>query len=169
MYQHEQYSYMYKEYHVPKEACYPYQLMSKVDADRDILYRVRCAPLNAFYSMIMEDTPGYIPSSHWSKPPLAESSRSSSRSSDRGASASISRAPARRNQETSKSQVLLRKTSSGAAPNTYRPGAIKTSNGVRDTTPLLVKRRVIPMKAGTIQIMTTVFTTQDYFQQIRGS
>jgi hypothetical protein len=101
MYQHEQYSHMYKEYHVPAEACYPYPLMSKVDADRDILYRVRCAPLNAFYSMIMEDTPGYVPRGHWSKPPIQEPSRSSSRGSDR--SASVSRSAEGDNQRSSKS------------------------------------------------------------------
>jgi hypothetical protein len=65
---------MYKTYHVPADTCTPYELMSKVDSDRDILYRLRCAPLNEFYSMLMEDTPGYIPSKHWSKPSIQESS-----------------------------------------------------------------------------------------------
>ena len=83
------------------DACYPFQLMSKVDADRDILYRVRCAPLNDFYSMIMEDTPGYVPSRHWSKPPILDPSRSSSRNSDR--CASVSRSAERGDQRSSKS------------------------------------------------------------------
>ncbi len=61
-YKHDRYSVMYKSYHVPADTWSPYELMSKVDSDRDILYRLRCAPLNAFYSMLMEDTPGYVPS-----------------------------------------------------------------------------------------------------------
>jgi hypothetical protein len=69
-YKHDQYSVMYKTYHVPADTCTPYELMSKVDSDRDILYRFRCAPLSDFYSMLMEDIPGYVPSKHWSKPPI---------------------------------------------------------------------------------------------------
>ncbi len=53
--------------------------MSKVDKDRDILYRFRCAPLSAFYSMLMEDTPGYVPSAHWSKSKSSVVSRSDDR------------------------------------------------------------------------------------------
>jgi hypothetical protein len=100
-YKHDRYSDLYKSYHVPEETCSPYELMSKVDQDRGILYRLRCAPLNAFYSMLMEDTPGYIPSEHWTKPPIYEPSRvksirdgrstSSSRSSR--SSESISKSP----------------------------------------------------------------------------
>ncbi len=47
--------------------------MSKVDLDRDILFRFRCAPLSEFYSMLMEDTPGYVPSGHWNRPPIRDS------------------------------------------------------------------------------------------------
>ncbi len=64
-------------------------------------------------------------------------------------------------------RVVLKKTSSGGALNIYRPGAIKISNGVRGSTPLLGKKMVVPMKAETIQIMTTVSMIQDYFQQRR--
>jgi hypothetical protein len=89
-YKHDQYSIMYASYHVPANTCTPYELMSKADLDRDILYRLRCAPLNDFYSMLMEDTPGYVPSRHWSKPPIHESSSTTSRNDDRSISASRS-------------------------------------------------------------------------------
>jgi hypothetical protein len=90
-YKHDRYSMMYTSYHVPVASCSPYELMSKVDLDRDILYHVRCAPLNEFYSMLMEDTPGwYVPSVHWSKPPIQESSSTTSRDDDRDKSASRS-------------------------------------------------------------------------------
>jgi hypothetical protein len=36
-FKHPQYSMMYKSYHVPEESCSPYELMSKVDKDRDII------------------------------------------------------------------------------------------------------------------------------------
>jgi hypothetical protein len=52
-YKHDRYSIMYRSYHVPADTCSPYELMSKVDKDRDILYRLRCAPLNEFYSMLI--------------------------------------------------------------------------------------------------------------------
>ncbi len=42
LYKHDQYTMMYTAYHVPVNACFPYELMSKVDGDRDILYRLRC-------------------------------------------------------------------------------------------------------------------------------
>jgi hypothetical protein len=70
---------MYTSYHVPANSCTPYELMSKVDKDRSILLRLRCAPLNDFYSILMEDTPGYIQSPHWSKPPIREASSTTSR------------------------------------------------------------------------------------------
>jgi hypothetical protein len=61
-YKHDQHAMLYSSYYVPAESCSPYELMSKVDLDRDILYRLRCAPLNEFYSMPMEDMPEYVPS-----------------------------------------------------------------------------------------------------------
>ena len=79
-YKHPRYALMYKSYDVPEDSCSPWELMSKVDKDRDILYRVRCAPLNEFYSMLMEDTTGYVPSPHWIKPPIHESSSAPLRS-----------------------------------------------------------------------------------------
>ena len=72
-FKHPRYSTMYKGYDVPEMTCTPYELMSKVDLDRDILFRFRCAPLNEFYSMLMEDTPGYVPSGHWNRPPIRDS------------------------------------------------------------------------------------------------
>jgi hypothetical protein len=89
-YKHDQYSVMYKSYHVPADTCTPYELMSKVDSNRDILYRLRCALLNEFYNMLMEDTPEYVPSKHWSKPPIQESSRVMSKRDDRSKSSSRS-------------------------------------------------------------------------------
>ncbi len=56
-FKHEGYSMMYTSYHVPANSCTPYELMNKVDQDRGILLRLRRAPLNDFYSMLMEDTP----------------------------------------------------------------------------------------------------------------
>ena len=87
-FKHDGYSMMYKSYNVPANACTPYELMSKVDQDRNILLRFRCAPLNDFYSMIMEDTPGFIPSPHWSKPSIEGSSRAKSRNDSRSISRS---------------------------------------------------------------------------------
>ena len=72
-FKHPLYSTLYKSYDVPENTCAPYELMSKVDLDRDILFRVRCAPLCEFYSMLMEDTPGYVPSGHWNRPPIQDS------------------------------------------------------------------------------------------------
>jgi hypothetical protein len=89
-YKHDQYSVMYKTYHVSADTCSPYELMSKVDSDRDILYRFRCAPRSEFYSMFMEDTPGYVPSKHWCKPSIQESSRAMSKRDDRSKSSSRS-------------------------------------------------------------------------------
>jgi hypothetical protein len=89
-FKHPRYSMMYKSYDVPEDSCSPYELMSKVDKDRDILYRFRCAPLNEFYSMLMEDTPGYVPSAHWTKPPIQESSSAPLRSDERERSTSRS-------------------------------------------------------------------------------
>jgi hypothetical protein len=45
---------------------------------------------NEFYSMLMEDTPGYVPSEHWSKPPIQELSSAMSRNDGRIKSASRS-------------------------------------------------------------------------------
>jgi hypothetical protein len=87
-FKHEGYSMMYKSYNVPANSCTPYELMSKVDKDRGILLRLRCAPLNDFYSMLMEDTPGYIPSAHCSKPPIKELSSARSRDNSRSVSGS---------------------------------------------------------------------------------
>ncbi len=81
---------MYTSYHVPANSCMPYELMNKVDLDRSILLRLRCTPLNDFYSMLMEDTPRYVPSPHWSKPPIHESLSTTSRKDSRSVSASRS-------------------------------------------------------------------------------
>ena len=46
--------------------------------------------VNAFYNMLMEDTPGYVPSKHWFKPPIQESSRVMSKRDNRSKSSSRS-------------------------------------------------------------------------------
>jgi hypothetical protein len=34
--------------------------------DMDVVYRKRCCQLNKFYSMLIKDNPGYIPTPNWS-------------------------------------------------------------------------------------------------------
>jgi hypothetical protein len=51
---------MRQQYHVPENACTPKELYSKM-ADGSQLYLHRCVPLSRFYSMLIEDTPGYVP------------------------------------------------------------------------------------------------------------
>jgi hypothetical protein len=95
-FKHPRYSVMYKGYDVPEATCAPYDLMSKVDLDRDILFRFRCAPLNEFYSMLMEDTPGYVPSGHWNRPPIQDSLSAPLRNDDaRKSTSSSSKSPER--------------------------------------------------------------------------
>ena len=93
-FKHPRYSTLYKSYDVPEMTCTPYELMSKVDKDRDILFRLRCAPLNEFYSMLMEDTPGYVPSGHWNRPPIRDSLSAPLRKDDaRRSTSSSSKSP----------------------------------------------------------------------------
>jgi hypothetical protein len=60
-YRHDKYEYMRQQYHVPENTCTPKELHSKM-ADGNQLYLHRCVPLSRFYSMLIEDTPGYVPS-----------------------------------------------------------------------------------------------------------
>jgi hypothetical protein len=130
-YTHDQYSFMYMSYHVPADTCSPYELMSKVDKDRDILYRLRCVPLSEFYSMLMEDTPGYVPSGHWSKPPIQELSRGKSIRDDRSKSSSRSsqspesapKSPIM-NQESSKHVSRIQESSKHMSSSSREPTAI---------------------------------------------
>jgi hypothetical protein len=61
-YKHERYSVICQKYRIPAEGCTPKELMRSVERkDMNILYRKRCCQLNKFYSMLLKDTPGYIP------------------------------------------------------------------------------------------------------------
>ncbi len=60
-YWHDKYEYMRQQYHVPENTCTPKELYAKM-ADGNQVYLHRCVPLSRFYSMLIEDTPGYVPS-----------------------------------------------------------------------------------------------------------
>jgi hypothetical protein len=119
---HPRYSMMYKHYHVPEESCSPYKLMSKVDKDRDVLYRIRCAPLNEYYSMLMEDTPGYVPSAHWDRSQSSVVSRNNDRDRSISRSSNSSEYPLKnpiKNLDES-SSVMMRKSSSAREPSSTK-------------------------------------------------
>jgi len=117
-FKHPQYSIMYKSYDVPETTCAPYELMSKVDLDRDLLLRCRCAPLCEFYSMLMEDTPGYVPSGHWNRPPIQDSLSAPLRNDD---ARKITSSSSKSQERSAKSPVqnfdkASRKTSTSKSP-----------------------------------------------------
>jgi hypothetical protein len=61
-YKHERYSVICQKYRIPSEVCIPKELMRSVERkDMNMLYQKRCCQLNKFYSMLLKDTPGYIP------------------------------------------------------------------------------------------------------------
>ncbi len=61
-YKHEKYSQICQKYHIPSEVCTPKELMRSVERkEMNVLYRRRCCQFNKFYSMLLKDTPGYIP------------------------------------------------------------------------------------------------------------
>jgi hypothetical protein len=61
-FKHERYAQICQKYHIPSEVCTPKELMRSVERkEMNVLYRKRCCQLNKFYSMILKDTPGYIP------------------------------------------------------------------------------------------------------------
>jgi hypothetical protein len=61
-FKHERYSQICQKYHIPAEVCSPKELMRSVERkEMNTLYRKRCCQLNKFYSMLLKDTPGYIP------------------------------------------------------------------------------------------------------------
>jgi hypothetical protein len=59
-FRHDKYEYMRQQYNVPENTCTPKELYSKM-SDGSQLYLHRCVPLSRFYSMLIEDTPGYVP------------------------------------------------------------------------------------------------------------
>jgi hypothetical protein len=72
-YPHGRYESLQKQYRIPQEVCPPKELMGNLTQNEDILYRFRCCPVNRYYSMLLEDTPGYVannfkPKSHDFKP-----------------------------------------------------------------------------------------------------
>jgi hypothetical protein len=60
-YRHDKYEYMRQQYHIPENTCTPKELYAKM-ADGNQLYLQKCVPLSRLYSMLIEDTPGYVPS-----------------------------------------------------------------------------------------------------------
>ena len=61
-FKHERYAQMGVKYHIPAEVCTPKELMRSVEQrEMNTLYRKRCCQINKFYSMLLKDTPGYIP------------------------------------------------------------------------------------------------------------
>ncbi len=162
-FKHPRYSMMYKSYHVPEDSFSPYELMSKVDEDRDILYRFRCAPL-------MEDTPGYVPSAHWNKAPIQESSSAALRGGDRDRSTSRSskspdcpiKNPIKNLDESS--SVMKQTSSSSREPSSTKLDVLWGSTehlSARGLSPLLEKSLDTPAKAVTpLRIMVTVFMIQ---------
>jgi hypothetical protein len=61
-YKHERYALICQKYHILAEVCSPKELMRSVERkEMNTLYRKRCCQLNKFYSMLLKDTPGYIP------------------------------------------------------------------------------------------------------------
>ena len=61
-YPHTRYESLQKQYKIPQEVCPPKELMGNLTQNEDILYRFRCSPVNRYYSMLLEDTPGYVAS-----------------------------------------------------------------------------------------------------------
>ena len=57
-----------QRYGIPRDTCGARQLMDKAMDDSSILLKKRCVPVNQYYSMLMVDTPGYVPSPDWNKP-----------------------------------------------------------------------------------------------------
>ncbi len=66
-FQHESYDMLGQRYGIPRDTCSARQLMDKAMDDSSILLRKRRVPVNQYYSMLMVDTPGYIPSPNWNK------------------------------------------------------------------------------------------------------
>jgi hypothetical protein len=65
-FKHERYFQICQKYHIPSEVCTPKELMRSVEQkEMNILYRKRCCQLNKFYSMLLQDTPGYIPAPNY--------------------------------------------------------------------------------------------------------
>jgi hypothetical protein len=63
-YRHDKkYEYMRQQHHIPENTCTPKELYVKM-GDGNQLYLHRCVPLSRFYSMLIEDTPGYVPSAY---------------------------------------------------------------------------------------------------------
>ncbi len=47
-------------YFIPKNTCSPKDFAKNI-GDGDFLYQKRCVPINRYYSMLIRDTPGYVP------------------------------------------------------------------------------------------------------------
>jgi hypothetical protein len=130
-YKHPQYAMLYKSYDVPEATCAPFELMSKVDLDRDILFRLRCAPLHEFYSMLMEDTPGYVPSDHWDRPPIEDLLSAPLRSDDaRRSTSRSSKSP----EHSARSPIKnFDKASHGSNQESLQKQTHSSSRGIRSS------------------------------------
>jgi hypothetical protein len=61
-YPHGRYESLQKQHYIPQEVCSPKELMGRLSQDDNLLYRFRCCPVSRYYSMLLEDTPGYVDS-----------------------------------------------------------------------------------------------------------
>jgi hypothetical protein len=58
-YHHEPYNHLMSEYGIPFYTCTASELYGRIQDGRQ-LQRKRCVPVNQYYSMLMEDTPGFV-------------------------------------------------------------------------------------------------------------
>ena len=56
---HEKYEYMQRTYFIPQMVRPGKHLMDKAKTDPNVLRQYRCLPISRYYSMLLENTPGY--------------------------------------------------------------------------------------------------------------
>ncbi len=57
---HSRYESLQRNYHIPKNTCSPRDFAKNIE-DGNFLYQKRCVPICWYYSMLIRDTPGYVP------------------------------------------------------------------------------------------------------------
>jgi hypothetical protein len=62
-YHHESYNHLMSEYGIPFHTCAASDLYRRIQ-DGEQLQRYRCVPVKQYYSMLMEDTPGFVQNPH---------------------------------------------------------------------------------------------------------
>ena len=78
-YHHEAYNHLMSEYGIPFHTCAASDLYRRIQ-DGEQLQRYRCVPVNQYYSMLMQDTPGFVQNPHSITPRLRhQEDRSKSR------------------------------------------------------------------------------------------